>query len=74
MGLPSRRATQYVVVLGQSDCWDLLILPQVALTQDIDYATVLSMLREARSKGLKAPVILMGTTRRLVAPFASDPV
>ena len=33
---------------------------QAALKNDIDYATVLSMLREARSKGLTVPVILMG--------------
>jgi hypothetical protein len=33
---------------------------QVALKNDIEYATVLGMLREARSQGLKAPVLLMG--------------
>jgi tryptophan synthase len=39
---------------------------QAALKNDIDYATVLSMLREARSKGLTVPVILMGNYSRHV--------
>jgi tryptophan synthase len=33
---------------------------QVALKNDIEYATVLGMVREARSQGLKAPLLLMG--------------
>lgn len=40
---------------------------QIALKNDIDYATVLGQLREARSKGLTAPVLLMGN-------FAGVPV
>ncbi|KAL0573373.1 bifunctional tryptophan synthase trp1 [Marasmius crinis-equi] len=35
----------------------------IALQHDIDYPTVLGQLREARSKGLTAPVILMGMCR-----------
>ena len=34
--------------------------PQIALKNDIDYATVLEQLREARTKGLTIPVLLMG--------------
>ena len=34
--------------------------PQIALKNDIDYATVLEQLREARFKGLTIPVLLMG--------------
>ena len=33
---------------------------QIALTHDIDYATVLGQLREARKNGLTVPVVLMG--------------
>ncbi|KAK0196863.1 bifunctional tryptophan synthase TRP1 [Armillaria mellea] len=39
----------------------------VALKNDMDYATVLGQLREARSKGLTAPVILMGYYNPLLA-------
>ncbi|KAG2077919.1 tryptophan synthase [Suillus decipiens] len=39
----------------------------VALENDIEYATVLGMLREARSKGLKAPVLLMGYYNPMLA-------
>lgn len=33
---------------------------QIALKNDIDYPIVLGQLREARSKGLTVPVLLMG--------------
>lgn len=33
---------------------------QIALENNIDYATCLSLVREARKQGLKAPVLLMG--------------
>jgi len=39
-----------------------LTFSQVALTHDMNYATVLGQLREARSQGLKAPVLLMGVS------------
>lgn len=39
----------------------------VALKNDIEYATVLGMLREARSQGLKAPVLLMGYYNPMLA-------
>ncbi|KAJ8461865.1 hypothetical protein ONZ45_g18141 [Pleurotus djamor] len=39
----------------------------VALKNDIDYATVLAQLREARSKGLTAPVLLMGYYNPILA-------
>jgi hypothetical protein len=35
-------------------------IAQVALTHSVDYAMCLGMVKEARNKGLKAPVILMG--------------
>ncbi|KAM6500330.1 bifunctional tryptophan synthase TRP1 [Amanita muscaria] len=38
-----------------------------ALKNDIDYSTVLSLLMEARSKGLSVPVILMGYYNPLLA-------
>ncbi|KAF8627726.1 hypothetical protein AX15_004270 [Amanita polypyramis BW_CC] len=38
-----------------------------ALKNDVDYALVLSQLREARSKGLSVPVILMGYYNPLLA-------
>ncbi|KAF9469279.1 bifunctional tryptophan synthase TRP1 [Collybia nuda] len=39
----------------------------VALKNDIDYITVLGLLREARSQGLTAPVVLMGYYNPLLA-------
>ncbi|KAG2116602.1 tryptophan synthase beta subunit-like PLP-dependent enzyme [Suillus discolor] len=39
----------------------------VALKNDIEYVTVLGMLREARSQGLKAPVLLMGYYNPMLA-------
>ncbi|KAJ7745019.1 bifunctional tryptophan synthase TRP1 [Mycena maculata] len=39
----------------------------IALENDIDYATVLGQVREARSKGLTAPVLLMGYYNPLLA-------
>ncbi|KAH6918394.1 tryptophan synthetase [Coprinopsis sp. MPI-PUGE-AT-0042] len=39
----------------------------IALKHDVDYPTVLGMLREARSQGLTAPVILMGYYNPLLA-------
>jgi tryptophan synthase len=39
----------------------------VALKNDIEYATVLGMLREARIQGLKAPVLLMGYYNPMLA-------
>ncbi|TFK42355.1 bifunctional tryptophan synthase TRP1 [Crucibulum laeve] len=39
----------------------------VALSNDIDYVTVLGQLREARSQGLTAPVLLMGYYNPLLA-------
>ncbi|KAF8163533.1 bifunctional tryptophan synthase TRP1 [Crassisporium funariophilum] len=39
----------------------------VALKNDIDYVTVLGQLRDARKKGLKAPVLLMGYYNPLLA-------
>ncbi|KAF9007422.1 bifunctional tryptophan synthase TRP1 [Cyathus striatus] len=39
----------------------------VAINNDIDYATVLGQLREARNQGLAAPVILMGYYNPLLA-------
>ncbi|KAJ8079101.1 bifunctional tryptophan synthase trp1 [Marasmius tenuissimus] len=39
----------------------------IALQHDIDYPTVLGQLREARSKGLTAPVILMGYYNPILA-------
>ncbi|KAI0028518.1 bifunctional tryptophan synthase TRP1 [Vararia minispora EC-137] len=39
----------------------------VALSHDVDYAQCLGMVREARNKGLKAPVILMGYYNPLLA-------
>ncbi|KAI0306411.1 bifunctional tryptophan synthase TRP1 [Multifurca ochricompacta] len=39
----------------------------VALKYNVDYATCLSMVREARSRGLNAPVILMGYYNPLLA-------
>ncbi|KAF8643823.1 hypothetical protein AX16_008841 [Volvariella volvacea WC 439] len=39
----------------------------IALNNDIDYPTVLGQLREARSKGLTVPVILMGYYNPLLA-------
>lgn len=39
----------------------------VALKNDIDYATVLQQLREARNKGLTVPVLLMGYYNPLLA-------
>jgi tryptophan synthase len=35
--------------------------PEIALENGIDYTTCLSQVREARAKGLTAPVLLMGT-------------
>lgn len=35
---------------------------QVALQNGIDYATIIAQIKEARSRGLTAPVLLMGTT------------
>ena len=44
-------------------CWSVYWINffKVAVQNDIDYATCLDILREARQKGLKAPVILMGS-------------
>ncbi|KAJ6630574.1 bifunctional tryptophan synthase TRP1 [Mycena sp. CBHHK59/15] len=39
----------------------------IALKNDIDYATVLGQIREARSKGLTAPLLLMGYYNPLLA-------
>ncbi|KAI0273426.1 bifunctional tryptophan synthase TRP1 [Gloeopeniophorella convolvens] len=39
----------------------------VALQHDVDYATCLGMVREARSKGLTTPIILMGYYNPLLA-------
>ncbi|KAK7054636.1 bifunctional tryptophan synthase trp1 [Paramarasmius palmivorus] len=39
----------------------------IALKNDIDYPTVLGQLREARSKGLTAPVLLMGYYNPILA-------
>ncbi|KZP21204.1 bifunctional tryptophan synthase TRP1 [Athelia psychrophila] len=39
----------------------------IALTHDVDYAMVLGQLREARSKGLTTPVMLMGYYNPLLA-------
>ncbi|KAI0820224.1 tryptophan synthetase [Trametes gibbosa] len=39
----------------------------VALKNDVDYAQCLGMLREARNKGLTAPVLLMGYYNPLIA-------
>ncbi|KAG0705102.1 tryptophan synthase beta subunit-like PLP-dependent enzyme [Suillus ampliporus] len=39
----------------------------VALKNDIEYVTVLGMVREARSQGLKAPVLLMGYYNPMLA-------
>ncbi|KZT26586.1 bifunctional tryptophan synthase TRP1 [Neolentinus lepideus HHB14362 ss-1] len=39
----------------------------VALKNDVDYATVLGMVREARSKGLTAPLLLMGYYNPMLA-------
>lgn len=44
----------------------LLTAMQIALKNEIDYVTVLGQLREARSKGLTAPVLLMGQYYYLV--------
>jgi tryptophan synthase len=74
MDLPSRRATRYVLNLDRSSLEDLLISSQVALAQDVDYAAVLSILQDARSKGLKAPVVLMGTLRSPVSSLISNPI
>jgi tryptophan synthase alpha subunit len=39
------------------------LLLQIALSNDVDYAMVLGQLREARSRGLTAPVLFMGVSR-----------
>ncbi|KAF9265600.1 tryptophan synthetase [Marasmius fiardii PR-910] len=39
----------------------------IALKHDVDYATVLGQLKDARSKGLTAPVILMGYYNPILA-------
>ncbi|KAF7295367.1 Tryptophan synthase [Mycena indigotica] len=39
----------------------------IALKNDMDYATVLGQVREARSKGLTAPILLMGYYNPLLA-------
>ena len=36
---------------------------QIALRNEVDYATCLGLLRDARKQGLTAPVLLMGTLR-----------
>lgn len=38
----------------------VLMSEKVALQHNVDYATCLGMVKEARGKGLTAPVILMG--------------
>ena len=44
------------------------LFPQIALKNDIDYATVLEQLKEARSKGLTIPVLLMGNSEPSMIP------
>lgn len=65
MGLPFKRPTQYVVrhYLTPSS-----LFSQIALKNDIDYATVLEQLREARTKGLTIPVLLMGISEASMIP------
>jgi len=45
---------------------------QVALKNDIEYATVLGMVREARSQGLKTPILLMGALHRSLGASTVD--
>jgi tryptophan synthase len=46
---------------------EIKVKPQVALKQDIDYVNVLGLIKEARSQGLKIPVLLMGYYNPLLA-------
>ena len=41
------------------------VLSQVALKQDVDYVSVLRILKESRNQGLKVPVMLMGNNTSL---------
>lgn len=45
----------------------VLMSEKVALQHNVDYATCLGMVKEARGKGLTAPVILMGKTHSPLA-------
>lgn len=58
MALPFKRLTRFArlplaCLLGIQVC-------QIAVHNDIDYATVLGQVREARQQGLTIPVLLMG--------------
>lgn len=40
------------------------LLPQIAIEQGVDYKMCLEFVKQARSQGLKAPVLLMGASHR----------
>ena len=49
---------------------EVLIFEKVALQHNIDYLTCLKMVKEARGRGLTAPVILMGNVTHPHSPLA----
>lgn len=49
----------------------VLMSEKVALQHNVDYATCLGMVKEARGKGLTAPVILMGKAHSPLAYISS---
>lgn len=57
----SRRATTCAESPLRTVCIGMLTSSlQVALEYDVDYSDCIGFVRDARAKGLKAPVILMG--------------
>lgn len=58
---PSKKPTSYVAhVVRTYERLPYFRDVQVALKNNVDYVQCLGMVREARSKGLTAPVLLMG--------------
>lgn len=49
----------------------VLMSEKVALQHNVDYAACLGMVKEARGKGLTAPVILMGKAHSPLAYISS---
>ncbi|KAJ7286086.1 bifunctional tryptophan synthase TRP1 [Mycena rebaudengoi] len=68
-GFPNRDDTVPMLLAMQEGGADVIELETntIALKNDIDYATVLEQVREARSKGLTVPLILMGYYNPLLA-------
>ena len=72
---PAIQETNTVCVLLVSNRTPCIDLFKIALKNDVDYATVLRILTQARQQGLTAPVILMGKSlRRCIISFSSGPL